>query len=272
MDDFYIMQKKVDKSVLCQGMTIPQIFHEVFFKKIGFKLEHGESAKVKVSLNGTIYVVKVSNLGFDRQKYNTHQDILQLRYDSNHELIEVLRSIFDNTWASLIKHKDANCSFRGFHPQQGQEEYLAIYAVNGAMLFECIPSEEYNNGIHEIKSMEEVAFETQRDDSAYVETRIGVKKIRHLSRAIDNSLKELYGYRCQICGEFVGERYGSKIIHAHHIDYFTSSFNNNPDNILIVCPNHHGIIHDCNPVFNREKRTYFYPNGFAEGLVLNRHI
>ena len=64
MDDFYIMQKKVDKSVLCQGMTIPQVFHEVFYQKIGFQLGHGESAKVKASLNGTEYEVKVSNLGF----------------------------------------------------------------------------------------------------------------------------------------------------------------------------------------------------------------
>ena len=272
MDDFYIMQKKVDKSVLCQGMTIPQVFHEVFYQKIGFRLGHGESSRVEVSLNGAEYEVRVSNLGFDRQKYSTHQDILQLRYDSNHELIQALRAAFANTWGYLLEYKAANSSFRGFQPQQGQEEYLAIYAVNGSMLFECIPYTEYNDGVREIKTMEEIAFETQRDDGAYVEERIGVRKIRHLSRSIGNSLKELYGYRCQICGEFIGEKYGSKLIHAHHIEYFTKSLNNNPENILIVCPNHHGIIHDCNPVFDRTEKAFRYPNGLVEGLVLNRHI
>ena len=272
MDDFYIMQKVVDKSVLCQGMTIPQVFHEVFYRKIGFRLQHGESTKIKALMNGNEYEVRVSNLGFNKKKYTTHNDILQLRYDSNHELIQALRAAFNNTWQNLLEYKAENNSFSGFQQGQKEKEYLAIYAVNGTMLFECISSTEYNDSVKEIMSMEEVAFETQRDDSAYVEQRIGVKKIRHLSRGIGNSLKELYGYRCQICGEFIGEKYGSKLIHAHHIEYFTKSLNNNPENILIVCPNHHGIIHDCNPTFDRGKKTFYYPNGLAEGLVLNRHI
>ena len=68
------------------------------------------------------------------------------------------------------------------------------------------------------------------------------------------------------------KKYGSTLIHAHHIEYFTKSLNNNPENILIVCPNHHGIIHDCNPEFNATEKTYHYPNGLVEGLTLNRHI
>ena len=99
-----------------------------------------------------------------------------------------------------------------------------------------------------------------------------MKKIRHLSRAIGNSLKVIYGYRCQICGEFIGEKFGSTLIHAHHIDYFTRSLNNNSDNILIVCPNHHGIIHECNPIFDKKSKMYIYRNGFKEGLKLNKHI
>lgn len=272
MDDFYIMQKKVDKSVLCQGMTIPQVFHEVFYQKLGIRLQHGESTKVKAFLNGTEFEVKVTNQTFNKEKYSTHQDILQIRYDSNHELIQSLRAIFKNTWNCLLEYRSSNNTFRGFQPADDQEEYLAIYAVDGTMLFECISSTEYSDGVHEIQSMEEVVFETQRDDSAYIEQKIGVRKIRHLSRGIGNSLKELYGYRCQICGNYIGEKYGSKLIHAHHIEYFTKSLNNNPENILIVCPNHHGIIHDCNPVFDRTERAFHYPNGLVEGLILNHHI
>lgn len=88
MNDFYIMQKKVDKSVLYQGMTIPQIFHEVFYNKIGFRLRHGESTQVPVNLNGTIFHVKMINQGFDQEKYKGHGDVLQIRYDSDKQFLE----------------------------------------------------------------------------------------------------------------------------------------------------------------------------------------
>ena len=109
-------------------------------------------------------------------------------------------------------------------------------------------------------------------NTAGIYESIGIKKIRHLSGAIANSLKKLYGYRCQICGELIGKKYGSTLIHAHHIDYFTRSLNNNSDKILVVCPNHHGIIHDCNPVWDKKAKMYEYENGFKEGLLLNMHI
>lgn len=49
------------------------------------------------------------------------------------------------------------------------------------------------------------------------------------------------------------KKYGSTLIHAHHIEYFTKSLNNNPE-------------------FNATEKTYHYPNGLVEGLTLNRHI
>ena len=44
------------------------------------------------------------------------------------------------------------------------------------------------------------------------------------------------------------------------------------DNLLIVCPNHHRIIHAANPTFDRQQKIYIYPNGYAEGLKLNLHL
>ena len=96
--------------------------------------------------------------------------------------------------------------------------------------------------------------------------------VRKLNKKIGDTLKKHYGYRCQICGRVVGEQYGSRLVEAHHIDYFVKSLNNDISNILIVCPNHHGIIHDKNPVFDRKSCTYTYPNGFTEGLILNDHL
>ncbi|MBR3017812.1 MAG: hypothetical protein IKH57_12195 [Clostridia bacterium] len=44
---------------------------------------------------------------------------------------------------------------------------------------------------------------------------------------------------------------------------------NDASNIMIVCPNHHSIIHDRNPEFNTKEKTYKYPNGYVEVLKLN---
>ena len=97
-------------------------------------------------------------------------------------------------------------------------------------------------------------------------------KIRKLNKKIGDNLKLLYEYHCQICGRHIGEEYGSQIVEAHHIEYFIHSLNNDSQNLIIVCPNHHSIIHDTNAVFNRSKLLYLYPNGKQEGFALNRHL
>lgn len=53
---------------------------------------------------------------------------------------------------------------------------------------------------------------------------------------------------------------------------FVKSLNNDMDNQLIVCPNHHSIIHDVDPVFDRRRLIYIYKNGLEEKLVLNKHL
>lgn len=99
-----------------------------------------------------------------------------------------------------------------------------------------------------------------------------IVKIRKLNKKIRDNLKLLYGYRCQICGQLIGEEFGSHIVEAHHIDYFVSSLNNDASNQLIMCPNHHSIIHDTNPAFDRRRLLYIYKNGFEQKLVLNQHL
>lgn len=274
MEDYFILKKKVDRSVLMQGMSIPGMFQPLFYEKTGITLGHGETRMIKVSMNGTLYEVNLKNQGFDRKKYETHPDVLQLRYDGNRQFLEALRAVFASTWKKAAEYRAVNNTLKGFRLPKGGEEFISFYATpeKGVLFAECLPDTEYKEGVSVIKKMEELAFEAAEDNASYIETKAGVRKIRHLSRSIGNSLKELYGYRCQICGAYIGENYGSKLIHAHHIDYFTKSLNNNSGNILIVCPNHHYIIHDTHALFNRKTKEYEYPNGYKEGLKLNKHI
>lgn len=99
-----------------------------------------------------------------------------------------------------------------------------------------------------------------------------MSRIRKLNRKIGENLKLLYGYRCQICGQVIGEKYGSHIAEAHHIDYFVNSLNNDANNQMIVCPNHHSVIHAANPVLDRRRMVYGFDNGVEERIILNKHL
>lgn len=97
-------------------------------------------------------------------------------------------------------------------------------------------------------------------------------KVRRLDQSISESLKLLYDNRCQITGEKIGEEYGQEVIEAHHIEFFTTSLNNNSDNIIILSPNFHRIIHNNLPVFDRVHLEFQFQNGVVEKIKLDRHL
>lgn len=116
------------------------------------------------------------------------------------------------------------------------------------------------------------ALINQNDLNATIRKRIGVQNIRIYDRKIPDGLKKLYSYRCQICGATATVIYGVDVSEAHHIDYFTKSMNNNPQNIVILCPDHHRIIHKAHAVFNRNNHTFEYENAKTDKLMLNLHL
>ena len=80
-------------------------------------------------------------------------------------------------------------------------------------------------------------------------------------------MKLLYNYHCQICGGNISAKYGVNIVESHHIYHFVESLNNNAENQLIICPNHHRIIHKAKPAFDRRKLIFVYHNGLEERIV-----
>ena len=95
---------------------------------------------------------------------------------------------------------------------------------------------------------------------------------RTYSKKKVDMLKRLYAYRCQICGQNVGEEHGVNIAEAHHIKYFSKSVDNSSDNLLILCPNHHSLIHALNPEFDYDELQYIYPDGTIDKIVLDLHL
>ena len=268
-----IFEKIVDKSALVDGFTIPMAYHETLYSHLSRRLQHGESMPVEIQMNGIGYTVQLKNLAFDTQKYNRH-DILQVRYARNSPIATAMRDIFSQTRIKIEQQPLASRERIAIPTRE--QEYIMIYAVPGqpSLVLDPVALGDISNEMAQLSSMPEMVIEEMlsMDESAGMDERIRITKVRRMNHAIGDSLKSLYGYRCQICGAYIGESYGSQVIHAHHIDYFSRSMNNDAANIMIVCPNHHAVIHDRNPVFNSKQKTYRYPNGLVEGLKLNKHL
>ena len=272
-----IFYKTVDKSVLSDGFSIPIVYKEMLFEHLGFSLAHGEKMPIDILIGGEIYKATLINIGFNQKDHPNHKDLLQIRYSAKSPLAMKLQAMFGYTQAMIRNHADIY-SYKWLSAlPEAQKEFMAIYSTNnrGVLMLDCITNSDFQEESKELVSLGEVAAERVldgTDPNSGIVLKTKVCKIRHLTTTILRDLKEVYGYRCQVCGQYIGEKYDSNLIHAHHIDYFTKSLNNNASNIMILCPNHHGIIHDKNPTFNVEDKTFLYPNGFKEGLKLNLHL
>lgn len=89
---------------------------------------------------------------------------------------------------------------------------------------------------------------------------------------IQKSLKKLYQYRCQVCGATATVMYGVDVTEAHHLNYFSKTANNNPGNIVILCPDHHRIVHKAKAIFNYELHQFEYENARIDPLMYNLHL
>lgn len=276
----YVYKKEVDWSLLHEGLTLPVENQVVFGRIMGKFLPRGESKNITMYLDGRSYKAKITNVNFD-PKHNRKRDTLQIRYSPNSELSNALKAYFTKSYRFISEKREIRDAVDRtmIRLPDDCKEYLAIYTTEyeDTYLLETIVADDIYALKKLVKNQPERVLEASfnydmvDENSTIFETE-GIVKIRKLNKKIGDNLKLLYNYRCQICGKSIGEKYDSHIVEAHHIDYFIHSLNNDSDNQLIVCPNHHSIIHDVNPSFYRKRLIYLYPNGMQEGLVLNQHI
>lgn len=85
-------------------------------------------------------------------------------------------------------------------------------------------------------------------------------------------LKELYNYKCQVCEHDFKPTYGIPYSETHHIIWLARGGVDHSNNLIVVCPNHHRIIHEAKPKFDRNNFKYIYPNGYQESLILKDHL
>ncbi|WP_019680668.1 HNH endonuclease signature motif containing protein [Ruminococcus flavefaciens] len=132
------------------------------------------------------------------------------------------------------------------------------------------------SSIEDVSKISEIDLEriiNAKDMNSRIEYKTSsMKAVRIYDHSIIYGLKALYKGRCQLCGYFPLDEFITDITEAHHIEYYSETQNNDASNILILCPNHHSIIHKLNPTFDRKQMRYLFPNGIILGLKLNYHI
>ena len=275
-----IYQKIIDRSTLRQGFQIPVEFHPLLELIPGGKPAHRETWPIKILMEGVEYDAQLINQGFDRNKYDGHPDVIQVRYGEHSPLAQKLREIYSTTWEyverekSLPENKGRKVIIRV--PEE-QQEFLIFSATDLPNVFvvDCITLAIKNNVSKEISTLGELDFETielREDKNASIKEISRLQKVRILDRSIGDSLKQLYEYKCQMTGEKIGGQYGAMVVEAHHIVPFTKSMNNNASNIIILSPNYHRIIHRTKAEFNRKHLAFIFPNGLVEKVKLNKHI
>lgn len=276
----YVYKMEVNWSLLTEGMTLPVENQIVFGRLVNGFLKKGEQKAIHICLNGKFYDAKVVNVNYS-QKYQRKHDVMQIRYPKNGGLAQELQRIYAASYNYFVNARKVRPEGSRSMPKlpDDAKEYLVIYTTvyDDTYEFETIESKEITSIKEIVIGQPEYSFEMDycleyKDETSTIIEVQKTRKIRKLNRKIGEYLKELYGYRCQICGRLIGEEYGSHIAEAHHIDYFVKSLNNDADNQMIVCPNHHRIIHDANPVFERSAIRYVYPNGYTEKLMINKHL
>lgn len=281
-DNGFIMQKTVDWSLLNDGMTIPVSVCSLFKAWDESILMHGQSKDIKILIDGELYDAKLKNQNFVQSKWAGHKDIIQIRYSRQSPLAVKLRAVFKRSYDYLFAQKQViGKSKRQIHLPTDQREYIRLYLTTSqdVLCVECCSNLDYQQLAHTLSAIPEEVYEQTDDDkffmadkSASIEEKQRLVKYRKIDRSIILALKKFYNYRDEISGEKIGDEYGDSVVEAHHIDYFTSSQNNDSMNIIIVSPNYHRIIHKNNPVFNRKKFQFEFENGEILRLKLYEHL
>ena len=70
--------------------------------------------------------------------------------------------------------------------------------------------------------------------------RVVVERFERNKR-LSEYIKELYGWKCQICGFTIRKKDGGLHVETHHLKPLSEGGHDSIKNIIIVCPNHHAL-------------------------------
>lgn len=92
------------------------------------------------------------------------------------------------------------------------------------------------------------------------------------NRQLVRSLHEMYAGRCQLCAFDSPVVYGVPSAECHHIAYLSRGGPDELTNMVLLCPNHHTVVHKTDAIFDYARLAFLFANGRAEPMCMNTHI
>lgn len=111
-------------------------------------------------------------------------------------------------------------------------------------------------------------------------TEENAARVRYLFETVDVTrarrhvrwLQKTYAGRCQICLYDPRSRYDRGLCHGHHIQWLSHGGEDEIENMVLICPNHHAAVHQADAVFDYADLTFRFDNGLIEAVQLNQHL
>lgn len=136
--------------------------------------------------------------------------------------------------------------------------------VDDSSLVECNSNELSEEEIERIINFKDV--------SSGIKLTTGKTQKRIYNTSIIKRLKQLYKGSCQVCGCNPTAEHSINIVEVHHIEHFSVSQNNDSNNLIVLCPNHHRMIHKLNPRFDPSREAFILTNGNEIKIILDHHL
>jgi 5-methylcytosine-specific restriction protein A len=97
------------------------------------------------------------------------------------------------------------------------------------------------------------------------------KTVAKRNQKLVAELQAMYHGKCQICEWAPLDKYGCYICQGHHLQWVCRGGKDTLDNMALLCPNHHQVIHRCDAHFDYKDGSFSFVR-HKEPLILNSHI
>jgi 5-methylcytosine-specific restriction endonuclease McrA len=105
-----------------------------------------------------------------------------------------------------------------------------------------------------------------------ISTRTELLRSAPRNRQLVDELNRFYAGRCQLCGFDSPTVYSVESAESHHIWYRSRGGSDTMENLALLCPNHHTVVHATDATFDYAKLHFIFPNGRVEPFCMNRHL
>ena len=235
---------------------------------------------------------KLSVIAYYLSKYN-NDAITRLGYSTQQKALSELSALFGHANSYLKMRRDEFDVVTGSHRKGFRNRKPAVSVSNLALLLDQYTYEELSVMVsdliqqrhHEVKggnsaaptlaicdevSLEDLMNGYCSDAHLKEETRKSYRRIYNAQSL--EKLKKHYNYKCQICGIAAGTEFGTPIAEIHHIIPFSETQDNSLTNLVVLCPNHHRLLHKANAVFIPHSLHFLLSNHMIIPLTLNDHL